>query len=109
MDMTNLGRIAPRCIPKKIHCRGIDFSLGSENCIPVYIVSRLSPTLPVCVPAIKHKPCACTTRLFFQCGKKILNALIGSTNHDARVNRQKAEKFIQVRGNSTQRKILQFS
>ncbi|ACU90195.1 hypothetical protein Dbac_2110 [Desulfomicrobium baculatum DSM 4028] len=107
--MTNRGRIAPRFIQKKIHCRGIDFSLGSEKCIPVHIVSRLSPALPVCFPSIKHKPSACTARLFFQCGKKILNALIGSTNHNARVNGQKMEKFIQVGGNSTQRKIFQFS
>ena len=73
------------------------------------MVTRLSPALPVFFTAIKHKPIACKACLFFQCRKKILDALFRSANHNARVNRQEMKKVLQVRRDATQRKIFQFS
>jgi hypothetical protein len=52
---------------------------------------------------------ACTASLRFQRIKKIPHALPRSANHNAGIDRQKKEKFVQIGRDSTQTKIFRFS
>lgn len=68
-----------------------------------------SPARPIFLATIKRKPMARKACLGFECVKKIPDALLGSADHNARIDRQKKEKVVQIGRDAPQTEIFRFS
>ncbi|MBE1427106.1 hypothetical protein H4684_003794 [Desulfomicrobium macestii] len=70
---------------------------------------RRSPARLIVLATIKRKPMACKACLGFERIEKIPDALLGSADHNARIDRQKKEKVVQIGRDTTQTEIFRFS